>query len=935
MSQSDTSDTTIDIKDSGNESKSKPIQNAQVNIVHIKPLSSETSVIEIPGQVPTNGTEGVKPILYSSSSAVVHIFEGANNSSSGDGLDPVEDNLKEDGDSTKKDDLLCDGKLKTKPVSLVCEPDIVCCKESDDDGQQKLTVKNIQKLTTSKLGVGKSSKTGKRKKDEQRVLKKEKMTGVSPPKVAKKKPKSVRDLEKTLNCLLSDSEQVKDEKAYAFAQAYFIKVTETLLGKDDATYSKFMKTMNNFGVTIFEATELFRRVTEIFEHYPELGEEFLAFLLPEQAMECGKFMEYIILTKMRSFCRKLEVYYSKQPSHLHKIYSSLAALASNNEATMDDLRNTILPLLKNNSLLVNMFLELMPTEAPHASTLTDYECMDFKRVNLQNPSSEDWFETIEVPAPVEDNMYGGDDCICSCHLPSEDSKRQTKHCVSCGTKFVHGRVYIRSGGMLHPAKITFNEMRSKVIDRLSIKNVKPRQKIGKNQTLGTSSKRTSAKSESPSTSPPKTAAKAPSSKSSKKGSKGKAMMNHQKKVARALGSKGSHKRKAGKDQNMPKPPRKRLKTSSLENDPCDQLGESGPSSCKKSLSRVRKAFNAKSSKIDLDFKDDVDPLMDVNDTGLQSSEILLSVTCSEASALGGNVSKEETPGKESPENIPRSSEDSCDKGGSAGCKSEKISEEDLDKTSSNSDSYKKSLVSSHVVKKETKTENNIKDPKGSKASGDKEGEIQYLSRIVNDSSDEDDQNNGLDCEDYSDGCFECPETVYTSDDSPERSSKSVQKCRRESISCSETEDNVFEKIETTDDNITSEDERNILDEEDSRSDSSIESNNKESSQMDVDDFTDDSDSCPSSPTSEIDVDSESDPVGDKSEFISLEDRGCSWTRDEDKIILRTFQAVNGSDQVFQKICEQLPSRSAEEVKLRFQALMSFLQKITGDPVLHN
>ncbi|GLH08211.1 GON-4-like protein [Gryllus bimaculatus] len=265
--------------------------------------------------------------------------------------------------------------------------------------------------------------------------KKPNTTGRSPPKFVKKKPKQIRDLEKTLNCLLSDNEQIKDEKAFAFAQSYFLKVTETLHGKDDATYSEFMRTMNDFGVTIFDATELYKKVTNIFEKYPDLSEEFLAFLLPEQAMQCGKFMEYIILTKMRSFCRKLELYYSKQPSHLRKIYSSLSTLASNNKASVDDLKNTILPLIRNNTLLVNMFLELMPTEAPHASSLTDYESMDFCNVDIQNPKYEDWFETVEIPPPAEDDMYGGEDCICPCHIPPEGTEeRHSVHCMSCGTK---------------------------------------------------------------------------------------------------------------------------------------------------------------------------------------------------------------------------------------------------------------------------------------------------------------------------------------------------------------------------------------------------------------------------------------------------------------------------------------------------------------------
>jgi hypothetical protein len=90
-----------------------------------------------------------------------------------------------------------------------------------------------------------------------------------------------------------------------FAQAYFLKVKERLEGTE--LYQEFLNVMNEFGRSIVDVSDLYSKVTGILKEHPDLCEEFVAFLLPEQAMQCGKFMEYLLITKMRDFFRKLEV----------------------------------------------------------------------------------------------------------------------------------------------------------------------------------------------------------------------------------------------------------------------------------------------------------------------------------------------------------------------------------------------------------------------------------------------------------------------------------------------------------------------------------------------------------------------------------------------------------------------------------------------------
>jgi len=90
-----------------------------------------------------------------------------------------------------------------------------------------------------------------------------------------------------------------------FAQAYFLKVKERLEGTE--LYQEFLNIMNEFGTSIVDVSDLYSKVTSTLKEHPDLCEEFVAFLLPEQAMQCGKFMEYLLITKMRDFFRKLEV----------------------------------------------------------------------------------------------------------------------------------------------------------------------------------------------------------------------------------------------------------------------------------------------------------------------------------------------------------------------------------------------------------------------------------------------------------------------------------------------------------------------------------------------------------------------------------------------------------------------------------------------------
>lgn len=54
---------------------------------------------------------------------------------------------------------------------------------------------------------------------------------------------------------------------------------------------------------------LFQQITELFtDKNEDLIYEFLGFLLPGQALSIGKFTDYLELTRIKEFIRKLQVY---------------------------------------------------------------------------------------------------------------------------------------------------------------------------------------------------------------------------------------------------------------------------------------------------------------------------------------------------------------------------------------------------------------------------------------------------------------------------------------------------------------------------------------------------------------------------------------------------------------------------------------------------
>lgn len=80
---------------------------------------------------------------------------------------------------------------------------------------------------------------------------------------------------------------------------------------DAQTFEKAVKLVASFGdVDDNTINQLYQEITDLFtDRNEDLIYEFLGFLLPGQALSIGKFADYLELTRIKDFIRKLQVYY--------------------------------------------------------------------------------------------------------------------------------------------------------------------------------------------------------------------------------------------------------------------------------------------------------------------------------------------------------------------------------------------------------------------------------------------------------------------------------------------------------------------------------------------------------------------------------------------------------------------------------------------------
>ncbi|XP_078042869.1 gon-4 like protein muscle wasted isoform X2 [Augochlora pura] len=250
------------------------------------------------------------------------------------------------------------------------------------------------------------------------------------------------------------------------------------------------------------AINLYQDVCEKLHEYPELCMDFLLFLKPHQAAIIDKSVEYIKLQKMSEFINVAQIYFAKQPSRIAKMMQAITQLSSEPQTTLEHVYSIMGPILKGHPLVMDLFLQILPTAKPPESLFASHMFENLtcpvgphdKNKTYTEDASE-LYENIELPLSVsQGDPYGGENCKCNCHN-GDDSicKSISEHCVSCGTRFLNGKIYLQTSEGLRPAKIIFpgaDEEKLENIARVSLKTAdkfvspipsKPRRKSSKNE----------------------------------------------------------------------------------------------------------------------------------------------------------------------------------------------------------------------------------------------------------------------------------------------------------------------------------------------------------------------------------------------------------------------------------------------------------------------
>ncbi|XP_025409091.1 uncharacterized protein LOC112682643 [Sipha flava] len=310
-----------------------------------------------------------------------------------------------------------------------CQIDNIDELKISHDVHQESNIKSIKPINIKKNTSESDHRTPKRKSD------------ISNSNILKKKKK----YETALAAIFPENDQSYSQYAQDYAEGYIKKMRERL---DSESFDLAIKLLASFSeADDSNINELYQHITEVLSDKNEdLIYEFLGFLLPGQALSIGKFTDYLELTRIKEFIRKLQVCMKKQPTQVRKILDNLFHLSQTENITPLDVHTAMLPLLKSNPILVDCFFQLIPTEHPPESFFSDDNWEDLDIDQSINCGID--YEEI-IPSDSEDQTLLNI-CHCLCHKTGDNI-----HCRSCGLKFFKGRIYFDTPEGLKLAKINF------------------------------------------------------------------------------------------------------------------------------------------------------------------------------------------------------------------------------------------------------------------------------------------------------------------------------------------------------------------------------------------------------------------------------------------------------------------------------------------------
>lgn len=177
-----------------------------------------------------------------------------------------------------------------------------------------------------------------------------------------------------------DVDPYRDAKDVAFAQAYLEKVYE-VLQMVPGKVNEFLCVLSEFEKDPENRTslELLTRLKPVLNDWPELLQDFAAFLHPDQARECGLLAEQQAFERSRRFLRQLECTFGEQSALYRKVVHILQRGPSQDLADFKEIKAQITLLFCDHTDLLeefwDFFKQLYPQvqDEDHADNVSNVE----------------------------------------------------------------------------------------------------------------------------------------------------------------------------------------------------------------------------------------------------------------------------------------------------------------------------------------------------------------------------------------------------------------------------------------------------------------------------------------------------------------------------------------------------------------------------------
>lgn len=258
-----------------------------------------------------------------------------------------------------------------------------------------------------------------------------------PQKVVQEVPKHVKETndKKELKIRKKEGPTVVDGNALeaALVRSYHAKVQSRFSSYTSVSANKYIQFRNilqSYNPIKETPVDLYKKIERLFgDDHKDIVEEFLLFLRPGQAAEVGRFMDRLMLVQMTGFIDLLQRTFEKRPTFLRKILRTISTgLATGNSGEM---KARVLPFLRTNTQLTQMFRSLFPDERP--------------------PDSE--YETgVEV---LNESFITCDKGYDVWEYEEESDNKKKLGVKGLDTMYLHGRVFLQHGRLLKSARVTY------------------------------------------------------------------------------------------------------------------------------------------------------------------------------------------------------------------------------------------------------------------------------------------------------------------------------------------------------------------------------------------------------------------------------------------------------------------------------------------------